>query len=39
MIVFSEFFGILQYAYDEKGVLGFCLFDKIMLTKMGFEIL
>ena len=39
MIVFSEFYNLLQYAYGEEGIIGFCFFDKIMITRYGIEIL
>jgi hypothetical protein len=39
LIFFSEYFNIIQYAFDEYGLIGFCLFDKIMITRYGFEIL
>jgi hypothetical protein len=39
MVVFSELFGALQYAINEKGLFGVCFFDKIMITKDGFEVL
>jgi hypothetical protein len=39
IIVFSQYLNLIQYAFDENGFIGFCLFDKIMITKYGFEIL
>ena len=39
MIIFSEFYNLIQYAIDEEGIIGFCYFDKIMISRYGFEIL
>jgi hypothetical protein len=39
MIVFSEFYNLFQYAYDEEGIIGFCFFDKIIISRYGFAII
>jgi hypothetical protein len=39
IIIFSEYWNLLQCAFDEEGFIGFCLFDKMMITRYGFELL